>query len=117
MKLLIDVNVGGPVTEWLSNSGHDVVEVRHIDSGMTDSAILDCAIKENRIIVTTDNDFEKMIWQQQKANCGLLRLENLPRSERLDLIKDVFAHHEKDLLSGYIVIANKDKYRVRKSAE
>jgi predicted nuclease of predicted toxin-antitoxin system len=107
MKLLIDVNVGGSVTEWLINSGHDVVEVRDIDCKMTDKTILDRAVKENRIIITTDNDFEKMIWQQQKAHRGVLRLENLPRSERMELIKDVFIHHEKDLLSGYIVIENK----------
>ena len=117
MKFLIDVNVGGSITEWMIDSGHDVIEVRDIDCRMTDKAILDLAVKENRIIVTTDNDFEKMIWQQQKAHCGILRLENLPRSERMDLIKDVISLHEKDLLSGSIVIAGANKYRIRKSSD
>jgi len=26
--------------------------------------------------------FEEMIWRQGKSHCGVLRLENLPRSER-----------------------------------
>lgn len=115
MKFLIDVNVGGSVTKWLKDCDHDVLEVRSIDIRMTDHDILEHAVNEKRIIIKTDNDFEKMIWQQQRPHCGVLRLENLPRPERMDLIKDVFSCHEKDLLSGYIVIANKNKYRIRKS--
>lgn len=58
------------------------------------------AVKERRIIVTTDNDFEEMIWRQGKPHCGVLRLENLPRSERIVLLRDVLDRYSRDLESG-----------------
>jgi predicted nuclease of predicted toxin-antitoxin system len=81
---------------------------------MSDDEILSWAVKDRRIIITTDNDFEEMIWRQGRPHCGVLRLENLPRSERKTLLNDVLDRHSKDLESGAIVIALKTKFRVRK---
>ena len=65
--------------------------------------------KRNRILVTTDKDFEEMIWQQGQNHCGVLRIENLPRLERMALVKDVLTQHGEDLKSGSIVIATQKK--------
>jgi predicted nuclease of predicted toxin-antitoxin system len=81
---------------------------------MGDNEILSWAVKENRIIITTDNDFEEMIWRQGKPHSGVLRLENLPRSERIKLLSDALDRHGPDLESGAIVIALSKKFRVRK---
>lgn len=114
MKFLVDVNASGILARWLKEGGHDVVEVANKDPRMDDEAILAWAIREERIIVTTDQDFEEMIWREGRAHKGLLRLENLPRSERQALLQDVLAYHEQDLLSGAIVIALSRKIRIRK---
>ncbi len=71
-------------------------------------------MRERRIIVTIDNDFEEMIWRQGKSHCGVLRLENLPRSQRKELVDDVLDRHSKDLESGAIVIALSRKFLVRR---
>jgi predicted nuclease of predicted toxin-antitoxin system len=60
------------------------------------------------------NDFEEIIWRQSKPHCGVLRLENLPRSERIALLRDVLDCHSLDLESRAIVIALSTKIRVRK---
>jgi predicted nuclease of predicted toxin-antitoxin system len=114
MKFLADVNASGSLARWLISRNHDVVMVSEKNPRMTDEEILSWAVSENRIIVTTDKDFEEMIWRQAKPHCGLLRLENLPRRERLELIRDALACHIKDLEAGAIVIASKTKFRVRK---
>ena len=114
MKFLLDANVAGSVSEYLQESGYDVAEVINEDPRMPDKAILAWALKENRIIVTTDKDFEEMIWQQGQHHCGVLRIENLPRSERMALVKDVLMQHAEDIKSGLIVIATQKKYRIRK---
>ena len=54
-----------------------------------------------------------MIWRQGKLHCGVLRLENLPRSESMILLHDVFDNHAKDLEAGAIVIALRTKFRIR----
>ena len=114
MNFLLDVNASGAVASWLIHLGHGVVEVGQKDPRMSDNDILSWAVRERRIIVTTDNDFEEMIWRQGKPHCGVLRLENLPRSERIALLHDVLDCHSLDLESGAIVIALSTKIRVRK---
>jgi predicted nuclease of predicted toxin-antitoxin system len=51
MKLLLDVNVGGTVTNWLKSKGYDVSEVKEIDMRMTDKSIMEWALKDKRIVV------------------------------------------------------------------
>jgi predicted nuclease of predicted toxin-antitoxin system len=114
MKFLLDVNAGGTSVNLLIQQDHDVVKVSDKNSRMTDEDILSWALSEKRIIVTTDKDFEEMIWRQRKAHCGILRLENLPRKERLELLRDALSRYAKDLEAGAIVIASITKYRVRK---
>ena len=114
MDFLLDVNASGVLSRWLIDRGHNVVEVGQKDSRMSDDEILSWAVRERRIIVTTDNDFEEMIWRQGKSHCGILRLENLPRSQRKALVHDVLDRHSKDLESGAIVVALSRKFRVRR---
>jgi predicted nuclease of predicted toxin-antitoxin system len=114
MNFLLDVNASGSVAQYLTDMGHDVLEVGRVDPRMSDSEILGWAVRESRVIVTTDNDFEEMVWRQGKMHCGILRMENLPRTERILLLRDVLERHGPDLSSGAIVIASNMKYRVRR---
>ncbi len=115
MDFLLDVNASGAVARWLLERRHNVAEIgQKTDPRMSDDKILSWAVRDRRIIVTTDNDFEEMIWRQGKSHCGVLRLENLPRFERMILLNDVLDHHAKDLEAGAIVIALRTKFRIRK---
>lgn len=115
MKFLIDVNASRNLGNWLQEMGHDVIYVSDTDPEMIDEQILEWAVAEQRIIVTTDNDFEQMIWQQRKHHCGVLRLENLPREARKVLLIDALNLHSEDLLNGRIVIAMTNKFRIRQA--
>ena len=114
MNFLLDVNASGALASWLIELGHDVIQVSEKNLRMSDDEILSWAVREQRIIVMTDNDFEEMIWRQGKSHCGVLRLENVPRSERKALFHDVLDRHSHDLESGSIVIALRTKFRIRK---
>lgn len=113
MKFLIDVNASYTLGNWLKEMGHDVIYVSDTNPKMTDEDILEWAVAEDRIIVTTDNDFEQIIWQQKKVHSGILRLENLPRTERKALLLDALTLHVQDLLDRSIVIATTNKFRIR----
>ena len=114
MKFLIDVNASRTLGQYLTEIGYEIAMVSDYDPRMKDEDILRWAVAENRVILTTDNDFEQMIWQQNQPHCGVLRLENLPRNERKILLEDALRCHRKDLEAGAIVIASKTKFRVRK---
>ena len=81
---------------------------------MEDSQILQWAWREHRIIITTDQDFEELTWREKNQHEGVLRLENLPRVERLSLLDYVLNHHSQDLASGAVIIASSRKIRIRK---
>ena len=114
MKFLLDVNASGAVAHWLMDHEHDVLPVASVDPRMRDHEVLEWALREKRILVTTDQDFEEMIWQEKRPHEGILRLENLPRAERLSLLEYVLEHHKDDLASGAIVIASSRKIRIRR---
>jgi predicted nuclease of predicted toxin-antitoxin system len=93
MKFLVDVNASGSLVDGLMNLGHDVIQVVDKDPRMRDEDIRCWAVREQRIIITTDRDFEEMIWREGKEHCGVLRLENLPCVARRALLEDVLFHH------------------------
>lgn len=124
MKFLVDVNASGAVVDYLQARGHDVAEVIERNARMHDEDILRWAVYEQRIIVTTeqdfddqdfdDQDFEEMIWRAGKTHQGVLRLENLPRSARIELLDDFLTQHSDALADGTIVIATSRKVRIRR---
>jgi len=114
MKFLLDVNASGALARWLLDHGHDVLLVEEVDPRMGDDKVLDWALREKRIIITTDQDFEEMIWREKRRHEGVLRFENLPRVERLSLLEYVFKNHSQDLALGAIIIASSRKIRIRK---
>ena len=83
---------------------------------MTDDDVLTWAVRERRVVVTTDKDFKEMIWRQGRCHCGILRLENLPRAARRVLLDDVLSKHGEELEAGAIVIAMSSRIRIRRPA-
>jgi len=113
MKFLLDVNSSGALVAWLKRLDHDVAEVGQRDPRMSDEEVLKWAVNEGRVVITTDNDFEELIWRRGMKHCGVLRLENLPRLERKALLNDVLNRYGTELENGAIVIALNAKIRVR----
>lgn len=117
MKFLLDVNISHALGHYLTEMGHDVVLVAEHDPRMADDDILAWANREQRIIMTTDQDFEEKIWREQRPHCGVLRLENVPRAERKALLIYVLNCHSDELLAHAIVIALRRKIRIRSKVD
>jgi predicted nuclease of predicted toxin-antitoxin system len=114
MKFLLDVNASGTLSNLLMELGHDIAWVNRVNSKMSDDEILTWAVSEQRIIITTDSDFEQMIWLQGRTHCGVVRLENLPRAQRIALFQDILNNYAEALELGYVIIATSQKIRVRR---
>lgn len=115
MKFLTDVNASGSISKWLENHGYETLRVGDRDIRMPDNEIIKWAYEEKRIIVTTDKDFEEIIWLGGKEHAGVIRLENVPRNERILLLEETLEKYSDDLRNGAIVIATRNKFRVRKA--
>lgn len=57
MRLLADENVPGAVVNALRDAGYDIVWIVQQTPGITDSAVRDYAVQENRLLLTFDKDF------------------------------------------------------------
>ena len=65
MDFLIDVNASRSLGNVLISQGHDVTFVTDIDPEISDENILQWVVREKRVIITTDKDFEQLIWQKK----------------------------------------------------
>jgi predicted nuclease of predicted toxin-antitoxin system len=65
MRLLADENFPKPVVEELRAAGHDVLWARTDCTGWKDSAVLDLAESEKRLVLTLDKDFWQIAIQRR----------------------------------------------------
>lgn len=62
MKLLIDENISPKTAEFLEKQGYDVKSVRDNNLGANDKEVVELALKQNRIIITLDDDFGEIYY-------------------------------------------------------
>ena len=63
MAFLLDENIAAALADKLDKAGHDVeraVDVSELGEGVDDTAIRRYAVREDRLIVTSDDDFARM---------------------------------------------------------
>ena len=114
MKFLINRCAGCRIAEWLSSLGHDVIETRSLGKDPGDRVILEWAAEENRILVTIDTDFGKLVYVNEARHCGLVRLPDVPAQKRIQLMETVLARYSSQLETGQIITVRGDKIRVSK---
>ena len=114
MKFLIDRCVGQLVADWLRKQGHDVVESRELGPDPGDRALLDWAAKELRILVTIDTDFGELIYLENLAHAGLVRLPDVPARERQLIMHDLLTRYETELQEAAVITVRGDRIRISK---
>jgi predicted nuclease of predicted toxin-antitoxin system len=56
MRFLANENFPGAAVAAIAALGHDIVSIRLVAAGASDAAVLDRAIREERILLTFDKD-------------------------------------------------------------
>lgn len=107
MKLLLDQDVYAATARFLSSLGHDVVPVAQIGlSQAEDSDLLKTAQERNRIFVTRDRDFGRLVFLKDLAT-GVLYLRVLPSTQsavHAELDRVLSSYSENELMAAFIVI-------------
>ncbi len=65
MRILADENVPQSVVSWLRATGHDVAWAAELGIGEPDSRWLTLAASEQRLILTSDKDFGKLVFRDR----------------------------------------------------
>lgn len=116
MRLLIDVNMPGGLAPVLRGEGHDVLELRELRlQWMPDPQIVARAIAEQRVIVTFDLDFPKLLAHSRGQFPSLVVFRLQAKFEQVvSLLLRVLEAHAADLAEGAIVVVEPDGMRVRR---
>lgn len=73
MKILANENMPGDVVAGLRGLAYDVAWVRADSPGASDSAVLERAVSENRLLLTFDKDFGELVWRLgRRASPGVV---------------------------------------------
>lgn len=117
MKLLVDANLSHKVAAGLRAAGH---EARHLQEiGMqtsSDPAVLAVARDEERVLVTADADFGRLLALGGLTRPSVVLLRPAPRRnvEVLRLLVSLLPLVDPALSEGSLVVVEPSRIRVRK---
>ncbi len=113
-KLLLDENIGKRVYLWLKEKGYDIVSIIEESPGIEDIKILKRALKENRIVVTLDRDFGRLIFKNSNKHVGVLLLRLKEESAKNifnTIVRVINQYGEK--IKGKFTVVTESRVRIR----
>jgi predicted nuclease of predicted toxin-antitoxin system len=117
MKLLLDMGVAPRTAEFLRMHGHDAVHLRELGLvKLPDPEIVRLAERENRVIVTFDLDFSRIVALGRLAQPSviLFRLDQFTTDEIQKQLVELLRQVSSDLEAGAIVVVDSERVRVRR---
>ncbi len=103
----------------LRNLGHDVKDIKEMCLyGESDENIISLAQRENRILVTLDQDFGNIIVYPPEKYPGIIVLKVHPSSisQTTYLLKKVITRVTEKEIKQALVVMDKNKFRIRRSS-
>jgi len=82
MEFLADESCAGPVIQALREAGHDVIAIAEIAKGAKDEEVLERAANEQRVLVTEDLDFGRLVFADKGRSAGVILLRFSSRARR-----------------------------------
>jgi predicted nuclease of predicted toxin-antitoxin system len=113
---LADMGVSLKTTKWLRETGYDSVHLREQDlHRLVDEFIIKKAREENRVILTFDLDFAKLmaVSNEKLPSLIIFRLENQKSFNQILKLESIIDQCTLSLLNGAIISVDETGYRVR----
>lgn len=106
-QLLTDENIDPSVVEFLRQTGFDVLDIKEMGwRGRLDIDILKEAHKQNRVVVTHDDDFGKLVFRSKISFTGILYLRpgHFFPVKTVQALKRLFVQAELDCIPPFILV-------------
>ena len=112
MRFLVDSSAGRSLVVWLRSQGHDVLDADEMRPDPGDRALLQFASGEDRVLITIDTDFGRLIFVEEAAHAGLVRLPDVPAQRRIELMAEIISSYGSHLDNRAIVTVRGDRVRI-----
>lgn len=117
MRFLVDMPLSPGLARWLSQQGRDAVHAfgRGLDRA-SDAVILKTALDENRVIITADLDYPRLLALSAAEGPGLIlfRGGNYSDQEAIERLRVALETVPTNELPNSIVVVEKDRIRRRR---
>jgi predicted nuclease of predicted toxin-antitoxin system len=113
MRFLVDECTGPSVARWLREQGYDVFSVYEQARGLDDASVMALAVREGRILITSDKEFGTRVVRDRQPHWGilLLRLRDERVANKLRVLEEVLRDYG-DQLVGNLVVVSEGRVRI-----
>jgi predicted nuclease of predicted toxin-antitoxin system len=113
MRFVADEGCDFAVVRALRDAGHDVTAILEIAPRAEDTAIIDLAVREHRILLTEDKDFGELVYANARAASGVIFIR-FPGNVRATLPTAVTAliNEKGEQLFGCFVVVQPGRIRI-----
>ena len=115
MRFLLDENIDLRPADFLIQLGHDATAIaRDYPASLEDVDVLAIAVREQRILITNDQDFGELVVREGRSHAGviLFRVRPATFAHQRDRLLQVLAEHADDL--GHLLVVERSRVRVRR---
>ena len=113
MRFLLDVHISTRIARALVDAGHDVVRAAIAFPTASDAHLIGIAQNEDRIIVTEDSDFTRLVFTgASPPPSGLIFIRCAPEDQG-DMASRVLEVLEMPAMFGHVATLTKDSVRFR----
>ncbi|MDO8433002.1 MAG: DUF5615 family PIN-like protein [Candidatus Binatus sp.] len=116
MRFVADESCAAQIVEALRIAGHDVLAISEVMQGAEDEAVIQAATNDDRVLLTEDNDFGKLVYARHRKNAGvvLIRFPNQVRAQKPRAVLELVALRG-DRLRGNFSVLQPGRVRIGKS--
>ena len=112
IKLLADENIPIKAVDALKRKGINIISVTEFSPGLSDRKVLNLANRKERIVVTFDKDFGKLVFKEKLKSKGLVLLRFIPRSPQQLAKRIEYLLATEIPIENHILIVKEDSVRV-----
>ena len=116
MKFLVDNAISPAVAKLLEEEGHDARHLRDYNmQDAKDSQVFELALKEKRIIITSDADFGAMLALRNWQGPSLILFRRISRKpeKQAEILLLNLQKIENHLEKGCVVVFDKERIRLK----
>lgn len=116
IRILLDMGLPRRTADFLNAQGWDCVHIGALGRcRATDAEILDLAAEQNRVVITLDADFSRLLAlkNSNRPSVIFLRLEHLDHNRANELLSRILPPMEAALTAGSLVVVTSQGIRVR----